>query len=89
VGRRRSDGLTAAESRVAELVERHTNREIAAALGLSEKTVEARLSRIYRKLGLRSRTELALLANEARREGKPLSLGRAEVEPSGPLRTGR
>jgi DNA-binding CsgD family transcriptional regulator len=38
-----------------------TNREIAAALGVSPKTVEAHLSRIYRKLEVRSRTELAVL----------------------------
>ena len=35
------------------------NREIAAKLFLSDKTVEANLSRSYRKLGVRSRTELA------------------------------
>jgi DNA-binding NarL/FixJ family response regulator len=36
-----------------------TNREISARLFLSPKTVELHLGRIYRKLGLRSRTELA------------------------------
>jgi DNA-binding CsgD family transcriptional regulator len=36
-----------------------TNREVAAALFLSPKTIEAHLGRIYGKLGLRSRTELA------------------------------
>jgi DNA-binding CsgD family transcriptional regulator len=36
-----------------------TNREIAARLFLSTKTVELHLSRVYRKLGIRSRTELA------------------------------
>jgi DNA-binding NarL/FixJ family response regulator len=36
-----------------------TNKEIAGALFLSVKTVEANLSRVYRKLELRSRTELA------------------------------
>ena len=36
------------------------NREIGARLGLSEKTVEWNLSRVYRKLRLRSRTELAV-----------------------------
>ncbi len=35
------------------------NREIAARLFLSDKTVEANLSRSYRKLGVRSRTQLA------------------------------
>ena len=36
-----------------------TNREIASRLFLSVKTVEANLSRCYRKLGVRSRVELA------------------------------
>ena len=36
-----------------------TNREVADALFISIHTVEANLKRIYRKLGVRSRTELA------------------------------
>jgi DNA-binding CsgD family transcriptional regulator len=36
-----------------------TNREVAARMFLSEKTVERHLGSVYRKLGLRSRTELA------------------------------
>ncbi len=36
-----------------------TNREVAAALFLSEKTIESHSVRIYDKLGLRSRTALA------------------------------
>jgi DNA-binding CsgD family transcriptional regulator len=59
-GRRREEGLTAAEQRVATLVaEGRTNREVAAALLLGERTVETHLSHIYAKLGVRSRTELA------------------------------
>jgi DNA-binding CsgD family transcriptional regulator len=59
-GRRREEGLTAAERRVAALVaEGKTNREVAAALVLGERTVETHLTRIYAKLGVRSRTELA------------------------------
>jgi len=51
--------LTATEQRVAELVAAgHTNPEIAAALFMGQRTVEAHLSRVYRKLGVRSRTEL-------------------------------
>jgi DNA-binding CsgD family transcriptional regulator len=54
-------GLTATEGRVAALAAAgHTNREIAAAAFMSEKTVEANLSRIYRKLGIRSRAELGV-----------------------------
>ena len=52
--------LTPAEQRVAALVaEGRTNREVAAALFVSERTVESHLSHVYGKLGLRSRTELA------------------------------
>jgi DNA-binding NarL/FixJ family response regulator len=36
-----------------------TNREVAAQLFISPKTVEANLSKIYSKYGVRSRTELA------------------------------
>jgi DNA-binding CsgD family transcriptional regulator len=60
-GRRTSsEELTETERRVAELAGRgHTNKEIAAELYMGVSTVEAHLSRVYRKLGLRSRTELA------------------------------
>ena len=51
--------LTASEQRVAELAATGlTIREMAAALFISPKTVEANLSRIYRKLNIRSRAEL-------------------------------
>jgi DNA-binding CsgD family transcriptional regulator len=60
-GRTRAQGLTAAERRVASLVaEGRTNREVAAALFLGERTVASHLNHIYAKLGIRSRTELAL-----------------------------
>ena len=59
-GRTPAEGLTAAEQRVAALVaEGRTNREVAAALFLAEPTVASHLSRVYAKLGVRSRTELA------------------------------
>jgi DNA-binding CsgD family transcriptional regulator len=59
-GRSREEGLTAAERRVATLVaEGQTNREVAAALFLGERTVASHLTHIYAKLGVRSRTELA------------------------------
>jgi DNA-binding CsgD family transcriptional regulator len=53
-------GLTPTEERVAELVAAgHTNQEAAEQLFMSVRTVEVNLTRIYRKLGIRSRTELA------------------------------
>jgi DNA-binding CsgD family transcriptional regulator len=59
-GRSREEGLSAAERRVARLVaEGRTNREVAAALFLDERTVASHLTHIYAKLGVRSRTELA------------------------------
>jgi DNA-binding CsgD family transcriptional regulator len=60
-GRRTTpDELTETEQRVAALAAGgHTNKEIASELYMGVSTVEAHLSRVYRKLGLRSRTELA------------------------------
>jgi DNA-binding CsgD family transcriptional regulator len=55
----RDPGLTATEERVADLaVSGLTNRDIAAAMFVSPKTVEVNLSRVYRKLSIRSRAEL-------------------------------
>ncbi|MFD4600897.1 AAA family ATPase [Streptomyces sp. NPDC058464] len=52
--------LTPTEARIAELVGGGaTNREVAAELFISVKTVEGALSRVYRKFGVRSRTALA------------------------------
>ena len=68
-GRRREEGLTAAERRVAALVvEGRTNREVAAALFLGERTVASHLTHIYAKLGVRSRTELARRLTDDRAE---------------------
>jgi DNA-binding CsgD family transcriptional regulator len=51
--------LTPTEQRIADLVgEGKTNREVAGALFVSVKTVEANLTRIFHKLGIRSRAEL-------------------------------
>ena len=54
------DELTPTERRIAELVaEGLTNREVATTLFVTPHTVESALTRVYRKLGVRSRTELA------------------------------
>jgi DNA-binding CsgD family transcriptional regulator len=59
-GRRNAEGLTETERRVAELVAGGmSTKEAAAALVVSPKTVEGHLSRIYAKLDVRSRTQLA------------------------------
>jgi DNA-binding CsgD family transcriptional regulator len=65
-GRRSAAGqLTEAETRVAKLAAAgRTNREIADALFMSVRTVEGHLSHAYAKLGVRSRTELALFFDE-------------------------
>lgn len=62
--------LTPTELRVAELAATGAqNKEIAGALFVSVKSVEASLSRIYRKLGIRSRVELASrLPKQAQRD---------------------
>ncbi|WP_207223571.1 AAA family ATPase [Pseudonocardia sediminis] len=58
-GPARTSVLTPSEQRVAELAASGmTNREVSAALFISPKTVEANLSRVYRKLGIHSRAEL-------------------------------
>ncbi|EHN12857.1 regulatory protein LuxR [Patulibacter medicamentivorans] len=55
-----ADDLTAREREVCDLVAGGaTNREVAAALFLSPRTVEHHLRGAYRKLGVRSRSELA------------------------------
>jgi DNA-binding CsgD family transcriptional regulator len=59
-GRSRLTGLSPSELSVATLVaEGRTNREIASALFLGERTIASHLTSIYAKLGIRSRTELA------------------------------
>jgi ATP/maltotriose-dependent transcriptional regulator MalT len=59
VGPHVSGPLTPSEQRVAELAASGMkNRDVANALFISPKTVEANLARIYRKLGIKSRAEL-------------------------------
>ena len=59
VGPQSAGELSATEQRVAELAASGmTVREVGAAMLISPKTVESNLSRVYRKLGIRSRAEL-------------------------------
>ena len=62
---RHDDSLTEAELRVATLVASgRTNKDVAAELFTTVATVEAHLTRVYSKLGVRSRSELAHRATE-------------------------
>lgn len=65
VGRGQASELTPSERRVAELAASGmTNRDIAATLFVSAKTVEANLTQIYRKLKIRSRAELGRIMGQ-------------------------
>lgn len=71
VSPRRTTQLTPSEQRVAELAASGMkNRDVAAELFISPKTVEANLARIYRKLGIKSRAELG--RHIGRTQGLPL-----------------
>ena len=66
-------GLTPTEETIARLAGAGlTNRDIADRMFLSPKTVEASLTRIYRKVGVRSRAGLASrFATDDQRAGQP------------------
>ena len=69
--RRTLAALTATEARIAAMVrDGASNREIATRMFLSVKTVEATLTRMYRKLGVRSRTQLSSRLGRARGESR-------------------
>jgi len=62
-----SDDLSAAEVRIIALIRQGlTNRQIAGALRVSEKTVESHLTRLFAKTGCRSRLDLATASIEGR-----------------------
>ena len=57
------DPLTLRESEIVKLIaEGHTTREIAAALVISEKTVERHRANVLEKLGMRDRVDLTRYA---------------------------
>jgi DNA-binding NarL/FixJ family response regulator len=61
------EGLSMREKQVVELVFSGAgNKKIAQALGLAEGTVKEYLSRLYHKLGISNRTELAVWAFHSR-----------------------
>ena len=63
------DALTAREREVlAEIAKGRSNREIARALGVAEKTVKAHVSSVLAKLGVQDRTQAALVAVRNERE---------------------
>lgn len=65
-------GLTTGEQRIAEHAAAGlSNKQIAAEMYLSEKTVEANLSKVYRKLGIRSRAALASRLGAAKTRETP------------------
>jgi DNA-binding CsgD family transcriptional regulator len=73
---RASDELSETERRVAELVASGlSNKAVAAKLFITVRTVESNLTRIYAKLGVRSRTELAARIGDWHASAPPSSGG--------------
>ena len=65
------DRFTHRQRQIVKLIGRGArNKEIASQINMSEKTVKAHLTVIFRKLGVSNRMELALVASEQRRPGR-------------------
>lgn len=63
-------GLSDSDQRVVELIgDGHSNREIAEALGIAEKTVKNRVTVILQTLGMQRRTQVAAMVAARRRAG--------------------
>lgn len=71
--------VTIQQTRIAELVARgKSNKEIAAALGCSPRTVGNTLALLYARLGIRRRAELAVLMVARDSTGGPVAAGKRE-----------
>jgi len=63
--------LTERERAIASLIaDGLTNKAVSGYLGITEKTIEAHLTRVYRKLAVRSRRELRTALAPCTRSGK-------------------
>jgi len=83
-GRPASDHLSPHELQIAlQVAGGATNAEAAAALFVTRKTIEFHLRNVYRKLGIRSRTELAALM-ASQRSIRPRQVERPDIAPSAP-----
>jgi two-component system, NarL family, response regulator LiaR len=81
LGETSQKGLTQRESEVFHMVAQGaSNLEIAAQLGLGEKTIRNYVSRLYRKLDLRNRAQIATYAHHADIEGEAGRTALAPVE---------
>jgi DNA-binding CsgD family transcriptional regulator len=66
------DRLTAQEAEVARLVaDGHSNRQVAGLLFISENTVQYHLRKVFRKIGVSSRTQLARVVLDQNRATRP------------------
>ncbi|GGB79697.1 response regulator [Knoellia flava] len=64
-GQRAGDGLSSREEQVLRLVaDGLANKQIARALGITERTVKAHLGKVFRELGVADRTSAALWARD-------------------------